>query len=85
MAHVAQFQIGMLHYGMKDYESAVHDFDALVGKYPNSAKAPDALFYKRKSLVALGRGGEAGAVCQELRKNYAASEFAKQCAPPAKK
>jgi TolA-binding protein len=85
MAGVAQFQIGMLHYGMKDYEAAIKDFDALVQKYPTFTKVPDALFYKRKSLQALGKTAEAGAVCQELRKNYASSDFAKQCAPAARK
>jgi TolA-binding protein len=85
MANVAQFQIGMLHYAAKDYEGAVKDFDALVEKYPNSTKVPDGLFYKRKSLQALGRNAEANAVCQELRKNYASSDFARQCAPAAKK
>jgi TolA-binding protein len=85
MAGVAQFQIGMLHYGMKDYEGAVKDFDTLVQKYPTFTKVPDALFYKRKSLQALGKTAEAGAVCQELRKNYASSDFAKQCAPAVRK
>jgi TolA-binding protein len=85
MAHVAQFQIGMLHYASKDYEGAIKDFDTLVQKYPESAKAPDALFYKRKSLQLLGRNSEASAVCQELRKNYAGSDFAKQCVAAAAK
>jgi TolA-binding protein len=85
MANVAQFQIGMLHYGMKDFEGAVKDFDALVQKYPNSTKAPDALLYKRKSLQSLGRTAEAGAVCQELRKNYAGTDAAKQCVAAARK
>jgi len=81
MAHVAQFQIGMVHYGTKDYEGAVKDFDTLQQKYPDSTKVPDALLYKRKSLQALKRTAEAAAVCQELRKNYAGSDAAKQCAP----
>jgi TolA-binding protein len=85
MAGVAQFQIGMLHYGMKDYDGAIKDFDALVQKSPTFTKVPDALFYKRKSLQALGRTAEAAAVCQDLRKNYASSEFARQCVTAAKK
>jgi TolA-binding protein len=85
MAHVAQFQIGMLHYAMKDYEGAVKDFDVLGQKYPNSTKVPDALFYKRRSLQALGRTADAAAVCQELRKNYASTEFARQCVTAGRK
>jgi TolA-binding protein len=84
-ASVAQFQIGMLHYGMGEHESAVKDFDTFVQKYPNSSKVPDSLFYKRKSLQSLGRAADANAVCQELRKNYASSDFAKQCVPAARK
>jgi TolA-binding protein len=85
MAHVAQFQAGMLHYAMKDYESAVKDFDTLAEKYPGSTKMPDALFYKHKSLQALGRASEATAACSELRKKYASSDLAKQCATGVRK
>jgi TolA-binding protein len=79
MAHEAQFQIGMLHYGLKDFETAVNDFDALAQKYPDSAKMPEALFYKHKSLQALGRGSEAAKACQELRRRFPGNELAKQC------
>jgi TolA-binding protein len=85
MAHVAQFQLGMIHYANKDYEGAVKDFDVLTQKYSNSTKVPDGLLYKRKSLQALGRTAEATAVCQDLRKNYAGSDAARQCTPAAKK
>jgi TolA-binding protein len=82
MANVAQFQIGVLHYQLKEYDRAVEAFDVLVQKYPESTKAPDALLLKRKSLQALGKAAEAAAVCQELRQRFAGSEQAKQCAAP---
>ncbi len=79
MAHIAQFQIGMLHYSLKDYDDAVNDFDALDQKYPDSTKVPDALFYKRKSLQAMGRNTDAAAACQELRKRFPSNDLARQC------
>jgi TolA-binding protein len=82
MAHVAQFQIGVIHYQLKAYEEAVQDFDALAAKFPDSSKLPDALSFKRKSLQELGRASEAAAVCQDLRKRFATSEAAKQCVTP---
>ncbi len=78
-AHVAQFQIGMLHYSLNDYDDAVSDFDALAQKYPESTNVPAALFYKRKSLQALGRNADAAAACQELRKRFPTNDLAKQC------
>lgn len=82
MANVAQYQVGYLHYQLKDYEAAVQDFDALAEKYPDSTHLPDALLFKRKSLQALGKTAEAAAVCQDLRKRFAGSEQAKQCVAP---
>ncbi len=79
MAHVAQFQIGMLHYSLNDYDDAVNDFNALAQKYPESTNVPAALFYKRKSLQALGRNADAAAACQELRKRFPSNDLAKQC------
>jgi TolA-binding protein len=84
MAHVAQFQVGMLHYSMSDYEDAVNDFDTLAQKYPESTKVPDALYYKRMSLQKLGRNADAAAACQELRKRFPTNSFARQCLPPAR-
>lgn len=79
MAHVAQFEIGMLHYSLKQYDDAVSEFDGLTDKYPESTKVPEALFYKRKSLQALGRNADAAAACQELRKRFPTNDLARQC------
>ena len=55
MANVAQFKIGYLHYGLKEYDAAIEAFDTLVQKYPQSTRAPEALLLKRKSLQAQGK------------------------------
>jgi len=79
MANVAQFKIGSLHYGLKEYDAAIEAFDILAQKFPESTKVPDALLLKRKSLQAQGKATEAAAVCRELRQKFADSEQAKQC------
>ncbi|HLH17747.1 MAG TPA: tetratricopeptide repeat protein [Bryobacteraceae bacterium] len=79
MAHVAQFQIGVLHYQLKQYDLALADFDTLEQKFPNSTKLADALYYKNKSLQGLGRSADAAAACQELRKKFPTSELASKC------
>jgi TolA-binding protein len=81
MAHVAQFQVGYLHYQSKDYDAALADFDALAQKFPTSTHVPDSLLLKRRILQAQGKNAEAASVCQELRQRFAGSEQAKQCAP----
>jgi TolA-binding protein len=83
-ADTAQFQLGMVHYQMKDMESAAKDFDAVVRNYPKSAKLPEALFYKAKSLESLGRKTEFAAACQDLRRRFPRNDFARQCAAPAR-
>jgi TolA-binding protein len=79
MADVAQFQVGVLHYVLKDPEAAVRDFQALAEKYPRSKKLPEALYYMARSYEALGRPADARAACVELRRRFATNEFAKQC------
>jgi TolA-binding protein len=78
-ADIALFGLGMTHYAMKDFASAVRDYDALVAKYTESKKLPEALLYKSKSLTALKRVAESRAVCQDLRKRFPASDSARQC------
>jgi len=78
-ADVALFGLGMTHYAMQDFESALRDYDALAAKYPDSKRLPEAIFYKSKSLQSLKRAADARAACQDLRKRYPASEFVKQC------
>lgn len=78
-ADSALFELGMTHYAMKDFESAIRDYDALASKYPDSKKLPEALFYKAKSLQAMNRAADYRAACQDLRKRYPTSDFVRQC------
>ena len=78
-ADIAQFQLGAVHYQMKDMESAAKDFDAVVLHYPKSARLPEALFYKSKSLEALGRKPESAAACADLRRRFPRNDSRRQC------
>jgi TolA-binding protein len=78
LASDAQYYIGSIHQSQNDLESAVKDFDLVVTNYPEAKKVPDALFYKGKALMLLGRTGEATDSFKELRKRFPTSDLAKQ-------
>jgi len=78
-ADTAQFELGLTHRAMKDHEAAVRDFDALVAKYGESKKVPEALYLKSKSLQSLNHPAAARAACADLRKKFPSSEFVRQC------
>jgi TolA-binding protein len=78
LAADAQYYTGSIHGSMNDPESAVKDFDLVVTNYPDAKKVPDALFYKGKALMLLGRDAEANAAFKELRKRFPANDRAKQ-------
>jgi TolA-binding protein len=78
LASDAQYYVGSIHQSQNDLESAVKDFDLVVTNYPDAKKVPDALFYKGKALMLLGRTGEATDSFKELRKRFPTSDLAKQ-------
>jgi TolA-binding protein len=78
LASDAQYYIGSIHQSQNDLESAVKDFDLVVTNYPDAKKVPDALFYKGKALMLLGRTGEATDNFKELRKRFPTHDLAKQ-------
>jgi TolA-binding protein len=78
LASEAQYYIGWIHQSQDDLEGAVKEFEAVVKNYPNSKKVPDALFYKGKCLILLGRTGEAADTFKELRKRFPTHDLARQ-------
>ena len=83
-ADIAQFQLGAVHFQMKNMESAARDFDSVVRNYPKSQRVPESLFYKSRALEGLGRKSESAAACAELRRRFPKNEFARQCGAPAR-
>jgi TolA-binding protein len=78
-ADTAQFQLGMMHYQLKDRQTAVADFNAVAQKYPKSQHVADALLYKAKILQELHLPTEAANTCLELRRKFPRSDSARQC------
>jgi tol-pal system protein YbgF len=73
----AQYWLGSIHYSQGDYETAIKDFDAVLTNYPDR-KSPDALFYKGRCQLNLGKASDAAVTFQDLRKRYPGSDLAKQ-------
>ena len=78
LASEAQYYLGWIHQSQNDLEGSVKDFDTLLANYPDAKKTPDALFYKGKALMLLGRTGEATDTFKDLRKRYPTHDLAKQ-------
>ncbi|HTS31425.1 MAG TPA: tetratricopeptide repeat protein [Bryobacteraceae bacterium] len=78
LASEAQYYIGSIHQSQNDLEAAVKDYDLLISNYPDSKKLPDALFYKGKDLMLLGRTSEATDTFNDLRKRFPTSDQARQ-------
>jgi TolA-binding protein len=43
----------MIHYGQKNYEDAVKEFDMVLEKYPDNNKTGESLLYKGRALVKM--------------------------------
>jgi TolA-binding protein len=79
-APAAQFYIGFIHYGQKDFETAAQDFDLVLEKYPTDiARVPEATYYKGMSLERItGHRTEASQEYKELIKQFPDSDYAKK-------
>jgi len=76
LAPNAQFYIGEIHYSQADFESALAEFDAVLEKYPENNKTPDALYMKGLTLVKLGRKTEGAREFRDLLQRYPDSDLA---------
>jgi len=70
------FWLGNAYYGKRDYKDAIASFRALVGGYPDSAKAPEALLAIANCQVELKDTKGARRTIDELIKTYPKSEAA---------
>jgi len=55
----AQYYVGQLYNRAKMYDDAVQAFDAVLERYPDNPKTPDALYGKADALVHAGHRPEA--------------------------
>jgi len=64
----AQYYIADIYFKKADYTNALTAFDAVLEKYPENSKSPDALYMKAMCLMKLGRNDSAA---HEFRDVYA--------------
>jgi TolA-binding protein len=76
----AQFYIGFIHYGQKDYENAAQDFQNVVEKYPDDdTRVPEAMYYRGLSLQRIvGHKTEASQAYKDLIKQFPDTDYAKK-------
>src|ERR1043166_2336737 len=78
LAPNAQFYIAMTHFGQRNYEQALREFDIVLEKYSDNNKTPEALLYKGRSLANIpGRKTAATDEWKELIRRFPRSNEAK--------
>ena len=85
LAPNAQFYIGYIHFNQNDLESALSDFDAVLEKYPDNNKTPDAMLMKGKTLVKMGKPTQGATEFREVAKRYPRTDHATQAVAELKK
>jgi soluble lytic murein transglycosylase len=74
---LAHWYIGWCYYKLKDYDAALAEFDDLLKGAAKAAKIPDRVIYwKGRTLLALGRGDEAASSFREVIEKYPRGYYA---------
>ena len=77
LAPAAQFWIGNIYFTQGDYDGALKAFDLVLERFPaNNSKAPDALYWKGKTLMKLDKRNAAATQFREVIRKYSGSEAA---------
>src|SRR6266481_3404520 len=77
LAPAAQFWIGNIYFTQGDYDDALKAFDLVLERFPaNNTKAPDALYWKGKTLMKLDKRNAAATQFREVIRKYSGSEAA---------
>ena len=72
----AQYYIGDIYYKNDDFQNALQAFDAVLERFSDGNKTPDAHYMKALSLVKLGRNDAAAAEFRDIIKRYPDQEVA---------
>jgi len=72
----AQYWLGECYYGLKEYDQAILEFDAVRRKYPKGDKVPAALLKQGFAFAELGDKVDARLILQELVDRFPQSEEA---------
>jgi len=72
----AQYYIGDISYKRNDFQTALHAFDAVLERFPDGNKTPDAHYMKALSLVKLDRNDAAASEFRDIVKRYPDTDLA---------
>jgi len=75
-AAAAQYYIGTLYDRAKQYDDAVQAFDAVLERYPENPKSPDALYMKGVDLQKAGRKTDAVTEFKDFLTRYSTHSLA---------
>jgi tol-pal system protein YbgF len=78
LANNAQYWIGESHYGLREFDQAILEFDAVRSRYPQAEKVPAALLKQGFAFAELGEKVNARLILQEVVEKYAQSPEAAQ-------
>ena len=74
LASNAQFYLGEIAYSQKNYDSAVQEYDKVLGNYPKSFKLAPARLKKGMALIELGQKNPGVKELREVVKRYPGTE-----------
>ena len=70
LADNAQYWIGESHYGLREFDQAIIEFDAVRRRYPQGEKVPAALLKQGYAFAELGEKLNARLLLQEVVEKY---------------
>jgi tol-pal system protein YbgF len=70
LADNAQYWIGESHYGLREFDQAIVEFDAVRRRYPQGEKLPAALLKQGYAFAELGEKVNARLLLQEVIEKY---------------
>jgi TolA-binding protein len=73
----AQYYVGQIYDRAKQYDDAVQAFDAVLERYPDNPKTPDALYGKAYDLMKGGHKADAAAEFKEFLARYPTHSLAR--------
>jgi tol-pal system protein YbgF len=80
----AQFYVGMIHYNKGDAKEAIQAFDAVLEKYGDNNKTPDAMLMKGRALLKLSQRTAAAEEFLNLIKRFPNTDMAARAAAERK-
>jgi tol-pal system protein YbgF len=70
LADNAQYWIGESHYGLREFDQAIIEFDAVRRRYPQGEKVPAALLKQGYAFAELGEKVNARLLLQEVMEKF---------------